>query len=63
MINPDVEKMTIKVPEYSEWTCYLFGMSGGFSWKPLKGKQPNVFWRWMQYLCFGHCWIKDHDHE
>ena len=46
--------------EYSEWHCHLFGgIDGdGLTWTPLKGKEPNRFWRWMQYLCFGNRWVK-----
>jgi hypothetical protein len=46
--------------EYSDWQCHLFGGNGhGISWRPLKGKEPNWFWRKMQYLCFGNKWVKD----
>ncbi len=46
--------------EYSEWKCQLFGGGElGMTWTPLKGDEPNWFWRWMQYLCFGNRWIKD----
>lgn len=52
----------IKLPEFSDWECYLFGGGDGFSfglkWNPIKGHVPNFFWRWMQYLCFGHRWRK-----
>ena len=47
--------------EYSDWVCYLFGSHNGFDgiiWTPKKGKEPNRFWRIMQYLCFGNKWIK-----
>lgn len=47
----------LKLPEYSEWTCQLFG-GGGWNWTPLKGNEPNWFWRWMQYLFFGNKWEK-----
>lgn len=51
------------VPEKSNWNCYLFGSDGknGLSWRPLKGKEPNWFWRLMQYLIFGNKWVKDKD--
>jgi hypothetical protein len=54
--------LNIKVIEYSEWCCYLFGgesENSGIAWRPPKGKEPNAFWRWMQYICFGNRWIKD----
>jgi hypothetical protein len=46
--------------EQSEWVCYLFGGSetSGVMWRPIKGKEPNWFWRKMQYLCFGNKWVK-----
>jgi len=52
--------MQIQVPEYSEWNCYLFGatVGNGMAWRPTKGKHPNWFWRWMQFLCFGNRWVR-----
>lgn len=48
---------TIKTPELSEWKCYLFGGDQtGIVWRPLKGQEPNWFWRWMQFVCFGNRW-------
>ena len=48
----------IKYPEYSEWQCLMFG-TDGWTWRPLKGKEPNWFWRKMQYLILGNKWVKD----
>ena len=47
-------------PGYSDWTCDLFGNYPhcGISYRPLKGKEPNWFWRKMQFLILGHRWIK-----
>ena len=47
-------------PALSEWQCHLFGSTIGHSitWRPIKGQEPNAFWRWMQYLCFGNRWVK-----
>jgi len=43
--------------ELSDWQCQLFGMgSNGITLIPPKGKVPNWFWRWMQFLCFGNRW-------
>ena len=46
------------VPEYSEWVCDLFGAkeNEGITWNPLKGEEPNWFWRKMQYVVFGNRW-------
>ena len=46
--------------QFSEWTCGLFGAlpDEGIAWTPLKGKEPNWFWRWMQFICFGNRWVK-----
>lgn len=45
--------------ELSEWKCYLFGGDeNGIVWQPLKGKEPNWFWRWVQYMLFGNRWVK-----
>lgn len=48
-------------PPLSDWHCLLFGTTGttGYAWTPIKGEEPNWFWRWMQYLCFGNRWVKD----
>jgi hypothetical protein len=48
-------------PEFSEWNCHLFGAvpGSGVAWRPLKGKEPNWFWRKMQYIFFGNLWIKE----
>jgi len=57
---PDEQIFKIELPEYSEWQCYLFGSNGeGICWRPVKGKEPNWFWRKMQYFCFGNRWVKD----
>jgi hypothetical protein len=48
-------------PEYSEWKCYLFGSDNGngFIYQPLKGKEPNIFVRWMMKICFSCKWVKE----
>lgn len=48
----------IDQPERSEWLCHLFGCVDDFTWRPNKGKEPNWFWRWMQFLFFGNRWEK-----
>ena len=54
-VEPDMA-----TPEFSDWQCHLFGSNGdGISWRPTKGKEPNRFWRMMQYLCFGCKWVKE----
>lgn len=53
---------TFRPPEMSEWRCYLFGGrpdTSSISWRPFKGKEPNWFWRKMQWLIFGNLWVKD----
>lgn len=52
-------------PEYSEWVCYMFCSSPGHGiyWRPLKGKEPNLFWRTMQFLVFGNKWVKEPEHK
>lgn len=59
LIEPPVEP-----PELSEWHCYMFGSrpdNEGITWRPNKGQEPNWFWRWMQFICFGNLWIKEND--
>jgi hypothetical protein len=56
----DIEYMMYTEPKYSGWTCYLFGYTNyGISYQPLEGKEPNWFWRKMQYLILGHQWVKE----
>ena len=52
----------IKQPEFSEWSCYMFGNrpgSVGIVYRPQKGKEPNRFVRWMMLVCFDSLWVKD----
>ena len=43
-------------PKLSEkWECQLFGQRD-FILTPQEGKEPNFFWRWMQYLLVGNKW-------
>lgn len=50
---------TNKPVEWSEWYCELFGAGPtGISLNPRKGEEPNFFWRFMQYVCFGNKWKK-----
>ena len=53
---------TIEIPKYSKWMCHLFGSGkDGLCWRPVHGEEPNFFWRWMQFLCFGNRWTKDEE--
>lgn len=64
LIVPEEAIWNDSLPERSPWKCELFGGgSEGITWTPLKGKEPNWFWRWMQYLCFGNRWIKTDDKQ
>ena len=53
-----VGTMTFRQIEYSEWKCTMFG---SMHVRPLKGGEPNWFWRWTQHLILGHKWIKELD--
>lgn len=64
--NPysDYRLNVFRKPEFSEWCCYLFGNKpggAGIAWRPHKGKEPNWFWRKMQWLILGNLWVKDDD--
>ena len=51
---------SIEPPKLSSWRCELFGTGpNGVVFRPVEGKEPNWFWRLMQWLCFGNKWIKD----
>lgn len=45
--------------EFSEWKCQVFGVEDGITLHPKKGKEPNLFWRMMQYLILGNKWTKE----
>ena len=52
----------IKIPENSEWVCYLFGNTPGgvgLIYRPRKGQEPNWFVRRMMKICFACTWIKE----
>lgn len=51
-------KSYIDWPEWSGWECELFGTGQALVLRPVKGKEPNWFWRQMQYICFGNKWKK-----
>jgi hypothetical protein len=42
----------------SKWKCRLFGIDN-FFFIPMKGNEPNIFWRTMQYLLLGNKWSKN----
>ena len=49
---------TVSQPELSDWKCHCFGGDTyGVVWQPVRGEEPNWFWRKMQYLCFGNKWV------
>lgn len=50
-------------PEMSKWECHLFGSNeeDGIHWRPIKGAEPNWFWRFMQWLLLGNRWVKTND--
>ena len=62
-IEIDPNRITgIKMPEESEWECYMFGNTPqsncGMLYRPLKNREPNWFVRWMMKICFGCTWVK-----
>ncbi len=59
------EAVKIKVPEQSEWSCYLFGSKvgedGGMVYIPTKGHHPNFFARWVMKIFFDCTWVKERE--
>jgi hypothetical protein len=58
------ENLVFKLPEKSEWTCWLMGdhgksQYGAIVYNPNKGMEPNWFHRKMQEFCFGFQWRKN----
>jgi len=41
--------------EFSEWTCEI---CKGLIFHPVKGEEPNWFWRKMQYYTLGFRWSR-----
>lgn len=70
MSEVDYSKLTVKasdsysslrVPERSDWSCYLFGNKPGgmgIVYVPAKDQVPNWFVRWMMKICLGCTWVK-----
>lgn len=46
----------LQVPEASDWQCDI----GGMTFIPVKGKEPNWFWRMTQHLALGMKWTRRH---
>lgn len=42
------------IEKHSDWKCSV----AGISYVPLEGKEPNAFWRLMQYLILGAKWTR-----
>jgi hypothetical protein len=53
-----MDSFCVDLPELSEWECHLFGMEKQIVFRPLKGNEPNWFWRAMQFYIFGNRWVK-----
>jgi hypothetical protein len=53
----DQEFKIIEQPKV-EWECELFGCGRALVLHREKGKAPNWFWRWTQFLIFGNKWRK-----
>lgn len=56
----------LQLPEYSNWTCYLFGNrpgGSGLAYTPQKGQVPNRFVRFMMRICFDCYWVKTDDND
>ena len=55
----DYKGSSLEGVDLSDWQCQLFGCGEyGIVYTPSKGKEPNIFWRWMQYICFGNKWVR-----
>ena len=62
MMDQSFNSLRIQIPEASDWQCEMFGTGPtGMILRPRKGSEPNFFWRWMQYLCFGNRWVRRTD--
>lgn len=50
--------MHLQRKDRSTWECELFGAGSEIVLKPAKGREPNWFWRLMQYLILGNRWYR-----
>lgn len=60
---PNSSCYVIQTVPRSEWVCELFGTGRSLVLRPAKGKEPNWFWRQMQYICFGNKWKKEPEYN
>ena len=58
LYNSDFKWTIMQPRELSAWKCYLFGCDQSIVLQPDLGKEPNWFWRTMQYLLLGNRWVK-----
>ncbi len=61
-MDEEIKYEFLKMPEQSEWTCYLFGNrpgGTGMAYKPRLSREPNWFVRWMMRVCFDCLWVKE----
>lgn len=56
-MNEKIDFSEMRWPEPSDWECDVFGMNGWMRVRPEKGKEPNWFWRQMQWLLVGSKWV------
>ena len=62
--NISIENKVFIQPNYSNWTCYLFGGDASFSpltWTPQEGKVPNAWVRFWMKVFFNSKWVKNDD--
>jgi hypothetical protein len=61
-MDDEIKYEFFKMPESSPWKCYMFGNRPegvGIVYKPMLGKEPNWFVRWMMLVCFDCLWVKE----
>lgn len=56
----EYEYSLFEPPKLANWQCHLFGSDGtnGITYRPVEGKVPNWFIRWMMKICLGCTWVK-----
>jgi hypothetical protein len=63
LIEEKWKPLGIKIPEVSDWKCYLFSNHGGrgITFWPKKGYVPNFIVRFFMRTLLDCYWVKDKD--
>lgn len=49
---------SVRSQELSDWQCRMFGATGGFVYRPIKGHEPHRLARFLMRILFDCHWEK-----